>query len=177
MTTVRRLVDGWRSRRPAVRVVVCDSDPAICGAMAHLVGVAFKTPMVAESLGAHVRVDVLGEYQLGSSLMASAMGEEFAASPVTNLSDASGVTAVVTMSGLTPVPAERAFVLEANAPVVSLSRLHGVVTPQEPPPALATVACAPDEAFNEHALPDYSIVEMADMCFAFAAILANELQG
>ena len=164
----------WRLRR---RVLVCDSDAAICGAMAHLVGVALKTPMVAASLSAHVRVEVLGEYQLSSPLMATAMGEMFAAEPVTNLSDASDVASVITMSGLSQVPAERAFVKEANAPIVCLSRLHGVVRSHEAPPALATVACAPDEAFNEHVLPNFSIVEMADMCFAFAAIVANELQG
>ena len=177
MTTVRRLADVWRVRRPAVRIVVCDSDPAICGAMAHLVGVAFKTPMVAASLSAHVRVEVLGEYQLSSPLMATAMGEMFAAEPVTNLSEASDIATVITMSGLSSVPAERAFIRDASAPIMCLSRLRGVVTPHEAPPALASVACGPDEAFNEHVVPDFSIAEMADMCFAFAAIVANELQG
>ena len=177
MTNHRLLGARWRSRRPAVRVVVCDSDPAICGAMAHLVGVAFKTPMVAASVDSRVRVEVLGDYQVDSPLMASAMGEVFAASLVTNLSDVRDVAAVITMSGLSLVPAERAFVRGSNAPIVCLSRLRGVVSPQELPPALDAVACGPDDAFDEHEVPNFSIVEMADVSFAFAAILANELQG
>ena len=177
MTNVRRIGTTWRTRRPAVRVVVSDNDPAICGAMAHLVGVAFKTPMVAASLSTHVRVEVLGAYQLSSPLMATAMGESFAAEPLTNLSETSDVATVITMSGLSSVPAERAFILDASAPIVCLSRLRDVITPREAPPALTTVACRPDEAFDEHGASIFSIVEMADVCFAFAAILANELQG
>jgi len=145
--------------------------------MAHLVGVAFKTPMVAASLSTHVRVEVLGAYQLSSPLMATAMGESFAAEPLTNLSETSDVATVITMSGLSSVPAERAFILDASAPIVCQSQLRDVVTPHEAPPALAAVACGPEEAFTEHGAHDFSVVEMADVCFAFAAIMANELQG
>jgi hypothetical protein len=164
-------------RRPASRVVVSDADPAICGAMAHLVGVAFKTPIVSESIATTVHVQVLGEYQLNSSLMASAMGESFAASAVTNLADVAGVSAFITMRGLSRVPSDEHFIRSVQAPIVCLSRLRSAFSTHKPVPALAAIACSADEAFDHDAVPGLSIVDMADMCSAFAIILANELRN
>jgi hypothetical protein len=160
-----------------VRIVVSDADAAICGAVAHLVGVSFRTPVVAHSLTTPVRVEVLGDYQLDSSLMATAMGEPFAAEPLNNFVDPEGVVAVVTMTGFSTRPHERAFIEATGAPLVCLARLVGDFVAAATPPALTQVACPTYEAFNEFEVPNLSIADIADRCFAFTTIVANELAG
>lgn len=160
-----------------MRVVVSDADPTICGATAHLVGVAFRTPMVAEALKARVRVEVLGDYQLNSPLMVTAMGESFAAEPLNNFDTSDDIIAVVTVTGLSPSPQERAFIEATRAPIVCLTRLGSELVSAQQVPALNNVACSPSEAFNAFGNPDLSIAEIADRCFAFTTIVANELAG
>jgi hypothetical protein len=160
-----------------IRVVVSDRDATIGGALAHLVGVAFLTPVIAQAMRSPVSVEVLGDYQLRSSLMAAAMGESFAARSLTNLENVDGVVSVITMTGLSAAPQAHSFVAATGSPVVCLARLRGRVTPDEVPPPLSSVACTPEEAFREHHVPEFSIVEIADKCFEFATIVANEYAG
>ena len=162
-------------RRPTTRVIVSDADPALCGALAHLVGVAFRTPVTASSMSSRVRVEVLGEYQLNSPLMATAMGESFAADVVTDLTQVDAVSSVVTMSGVSQVTAERAFIQTTGAPIVCLSRLTAGTARWAL--SLASVACSDDEAFAAHAVGNYSIFEIADLCQTFATIVAKEFAG
>jgi hypothetical protein len=177
MSKTDRRANWWSSRRPSVRIVVSDADAAICGAVAHLVGVSFRTPVVAHALNTRVRVEVLGDYRLDSSLMAAAMGEPFAAEPLADYVDPDGVLAVVTVTGLSAIAHERAFIEATGAPIVCLGRLGGEVVPDAAPPALTQVACPPYEAFNDFDVPELSIADIADRCFAFTTIVANELAG
>lgn len=164
-------------RRPSVRVVVSDADPAICGTVAHLLGVAFRTPVIAQGVNTQIRVEVLGDYRVDTSLMATAMGEPFAAEPVTRFVVGSDIVAIATLTGLSTVAHERAFIEESGAPIVSLARMDGLVLPSGLPPTLSEVSCTRDEASGVGAPTELSIAEIADRCFAFTTIVANELTG
>lgn len=167
----------WSVRRPSVRVVVSDADPAMCGTIAHLLGVAFRTPVIAQSMNARLRVEVLGDYRVDTSLMATAMGEPFAAEPVTRFVAGDDIVAVATLTGLSTVAHERAFVEESGAPIVSLARLDGLIVPSGAPLSLADVSCTAADAVAVRSSPDMSVAEIADRCFAFTTIVANELAG
>lgn len=160
-----------------MRVVVSDADPAMCGTIAHLLGVAFRTPVVAQSVNARVRVEVLGDYRVDTALMATAMGEPFAAEPVTRFVAGDDILAIATLTGLSTVAHERAFVEESHAPIVCLARMDGLVMPSGMPPSLAEVSCARDELSAMGINADMSVAEIADRCFAFTTIVANELAG
>jgi hypothetical protein len=123
-----------------------------------------------------VRVEVLGDYAVDTSLMATAMGEPFAAEPVTRFVGADDVVAVVTLTGLSTVAHERAFVAESVAPIVCLARMEGT-PPSNALPSLAEVACSLEEVFGTASTPALSIADIADRCFAFTTIVANELAG
>ena len=167
----------WSVRRPGVRVVVSDADPAICGTVAHLLGVAFRTPVIAQGVNTQIRVEVLGDYRVDTSLMATAMGEPFAAAPVTRFVAGHDIVAVATLTGLSTVAHERAFVEESGAPIVCLARMDGLVLPSGLPPTLAEVSCTRDEITEIGVNSEMSIAEIADRCFAFTTIVANELAG
>lgn len=172
-----RLAKWWSVRRPSVRIVVSDADPAMCGTVAHLLGVAFRTPVIAQAVTTQIRVEVLGDYRLDTSLMATAMGEPFAAEPVTRFVAADDIIAIATLTGLSTVAHERAFVAKSTAPVVCLSQMDGLIVPSDATPTLADVACTLTEAVAVRTTPELSVAEIADRCFAFTTIVANELAG
>lgn len=165
----------WSVRRPSVRVVVSDADPAICGTVAHLLGVAFRTPVIAHAVDTPILVEVLGDYRVDTSLMATAMGEPFAAAPVTRFVNGDDILAIVTLTGLSPVAHERALVAESTAPIVCLALLERLMLQPGALPSLEEVACSPDDARAVREIPELSIAEIADRCFAFTTIVANEL--
>ena len=158
-------------------MVVSDADPAMCGTIAHLLGVAFRTPVIAQSVNSRVRVEVLGDYRVDTALMATAMGEPFAAEPVTRFVAGDDVLAIATLTGLSTVAHERAFVEESGAPIVCLARMDGLVRPSGPPPSLADVSCTRDDLHALGINAEMSVAEIADRCFAFTTIVANELSG
>ena len=106
------------------RVVVCDQDPVVCGVLAHALGVAFDTPMVARCFPARVQVHILGKFDLNSTLKAVADGEEFSAMALAHRTDTSRILTIVTYTGLTTDPADRDFISRAGSPIVNLAGLQ-----------------------------------------------------
>ena len=94
------------------------------GVLAHFLGVAFNTPMIARSFPARIRVEILGKVDLDSALMAVAMGEKFSAQILTQRIDITRVLTVVTVNGLTEDQEDRDFVARTGAPIVNLTRLQ-----------------------------------------------------
>lgn len=107
------------------RVVVCDKDPVVSGALAYVLGVAFNTPPIARQFPAGIRVEILGNFCLDSILSALTKDEKFSANAFNHQSDFTGVLSVVTVNGLTDDPEDRACVARAGIPVVNLARLQG----------------------------------------------------
>ena len=170
----------WQSlslRRPTQRVVIAEINATLAAAVAHLVGVAFRTPIIAQSINSRIRVEVLGPYLVDTSVMAMTMGEPFAAEPVTRFVASGDIVAIATLTGLSAAAHERAFVEESGAPIVCLARMDGLVLPSGLPPSLAEVSCTRDDISEMGATSELSIAEIADRCFAFTTIVANELAG
>ena len=104
-----------------VRVVACDQDPAISGAVGHLLGVAFSTPALFDRRIHSVSVEILGEFSSDSPLMAPLQGERFAANAYSRRPFAPRPAVVVTLSGIDE--RLRDTVIKLDVPVVCLSEL------------------------------------------------------
>lgn len=162
-------------RRPTLRVVVAEQNSTLAAAVAHLVGVAFRTPIIAQSIACRIRVEVVGDYLVDTSLMAEAMGESFAAEPMPRFVAGDDIVAIATLTGLCAEALSSTFVEESGAPIVCLARMDGLVLPSGLPPSLAEVSCTRDEISEIDVNSELSIAEIADRCFAFTTIVANEL--
>ena len=156
-----------------LRIVVCDQDPAVNAAVAHLLGVAFTTPALFGGRMPKVSVEVLGEYLVDSSLMAPVQGEPFAARPFKQWSIGARPTAAVTFSGIHDDAAIHAVIDDLGVPVTCLS---GMAEAEERD-ALDRFTCQRDRSCNEcvtkPAVAGIDSVALAEACRDFARLVAE----
>ena len=113
-----------RMKPQPYRVVVCDQDPVVAGVLAHVLGVDLNASIIARSLPVQIRVEILGQFDFCSAMLAVVEGEKFAAHELMQRRDFTRILSVVTINGLTEEKEDLAFVARAGVPVVNLANLQ-----------------------------------------------------
>ena len=156
------------------RILACDQDPAVNGAIGHLLGVAFRTPALFDSRVHTASVEVLGDFVTTRSLMAHMQGERFAASAYSRRPFAPKPSVVVTLSGIGETMRET--VIRLDVPVVCLSELSMVDSVEDV--ALNRFVCQLDHACNECVTREFGnsmeSIRIAELCKQFATMFARD---
>ena len=162
-----------------LRIVVCDQDPAVNATVAHLLGVAFSTPALFGGQLPRVRVEVLGDYLVDSSLMAPVQGEPFAARRFAQRPFAPRPTAAVTFTGVHHDAEIRSVVSGLGVPVTCLSAI-ALTEPDERKP-LQRFHCTLDESCawcaRSFEVSQINSVTLAEACGDFARLVAEGVTG
>ena len=157
-----------------VRVVTCDQDPAVSGAVGHLLGVAFSTPALFDRRVHSVSVEIMGEFTTDSPLMAPLQGERFAASTFSRRPFAPRPAVVVTLSGIDQKYHET--VVNLNVPVVCLSELSMASAAEDL--GIDRFTCPLDHACSDCVAREFGhsveSVRLADLCKQFALIFTRD---
>jgi hypothetical protein len=155
------------------RVLTCDQDPAVNGAIGHLLGVSFRTPALLDQRVQSVGVEIVGEYITTSSLMAPLQGEPFAAAPYSRRPFAPPPTVVVTLSGIGD--ALRETVRKIDVPVVCLSELSTTDPNEES--GYEKFTCPIDHSCAECVAREFSgemtSIRVAELCTQFAILFTR----
>ena len=156
------------------RVLACDQDPSVSGAIGHLLGVAFATPALFDRRTHSVSVEILGDYVTTSSLMAPLQGERFAASSYSRRPFAPRPAVVVTLSGIGE--SHREAVVKLDVPVVCLSELSMAATSEDV--GIDRFTCPLDHACNECVTREFGrsvdSMRLAELCKQFALIFTRD---
>jgi hypothetical protein len=158
-----------------LRIVVCDQDPAVNAAVAHLLGVAFSTPALFDGQLPRVSVEVLGDYLVDSSLMAPVQSERFAARRFVNGLRGATPTAVVTFSGVHGDDEISAVISGLGLPVTCLSAIadSGLDNLESLEPFYCPTDAKCDECVTGADAID--AVALADACRNFASLVARDV--
>ena len=160
------------SRR--IRILACDQDAAVNGAIGHLLGVAFRTPALLDQRTHSASVEIIGDYVIASPLMAPLQGERFAASAYSRRPFAPKPSAVVTLSGVGDVM--RDTVLKLNVPVVCLSELSMANSSADV--GMERFVCPLDHACQDCVTREFGntvdSMRIAELCLQFATVFARD---
>jgi len=156
------------------RVLACDQDPSVSGAIGHLLGVAFSTPALFDQRTHSVSVEILGDYATTSSLMAPLQGERFAASAYSRSPFAPKPAVVVTLSGIHEQL--RDTVAKIDVPVVCLSELSMAATSEDV--SIERFTCQLDHSCNDCLTREFGrsvdSMRLAELCKQFALIFTRD---
>jgi hypothetical protein len=156
------------------RVLACDQDPSVSGAIGHLLGVAFGTPALFDRRTHSVSVEILGEFTTASPLMAPLQSERFAASAYSRRPFAPRPAVVVTLSGIgEPL---RDSVAKLDVPVVCLSELSMAATSENM--GIDRFTCQLDHACSDCVTREFGrtvdSMRLAELCKQFALIFTRD---
>jgi len=157
-----------------LRVLACDQDPSVSGAIGHLLGVAFNTPALFDRRTHSVSVEILGGYTTASPLMAPLQGERFAAGAYSRRPFAPRPAVVVTLSGISePL---RDTVAKLDVPVVCLSELSMAANLENV--GVDRFSCQLDHACSDCVTREFGgtvdSIRIAELCKQFALIFTRE---
>jgi hypothetical protein len=157
-----------------LRVLACDQDPALSGAIGHLLGVAFNTPALFDRRTHSVSVEILGEYITASPLMAPLQSERFAAGVYSRRPFAPRPAVVVTLSGIgQPLRDE---VMKLDVPVVCLSELSMSTASEDV--GIDRFTCPLDHACSDCVTREFGrtvdSMRLAELCKQFALIFTRD---
>ena len=157
-----------------LRVLACDQDPVISGALGHLLGVAFATPVLFDRRTHSVSVEILGEFVSDSPLMVPLQGERFAASPYSRRPFVPRPAVVVTLSGISPEIHHE--VVKLDVPVVCLSEMSMKTASEEVD--INRFICQLDHACRDCVTREFGgtvdSIRLAELCKQFALIFTRD---
>ena len=166
------MVGSPMSRR--FRVLTCDQDPAVNGAIGHLLGVAFRTPALFDRRTHSVSVEILGDFNVATPLMAPLQSEQFAASAYSRRLFAPKPAVVVTLSGIDNI--QRESVVELNAPLVCLSELS--MSDPSGEMGVDHFTCSFDhtcfDCVTRELGESINLMRVAELCKRFAMVFARD---